>query len=32
VYSVLCYFILNAIPGLNVNLTGAAALFTGPIG
>ena len=32
VYSVLCYFILNAIPGLNVRLTGAAALFTGPIG
>ena len=32
VYSVLCYFILNAIPGLNVTLTGAAALFTGPIG
>lgn len=32
VYSVLCFFILNAIPGLNVRLTGAAALFTGPIG
>jgi putative membrane protein len=32
VYSVLCYFILNAIPGLNVRLTGAAALFTGSIG
>lgn len=32
VYSLLCFFILNAIPGLNVRLTGAAALFTGPIG
>lgn len=32
VYSVLCFFILNAIPGLNVRLTGAAALFTGPLG
>ncbi|MEB3169902.1 MAG: phage holin family protein [Synechococcaceae cyanobacterium] len=32
VYSVLCFFILNAIPGLNVRLTGAAALFTGAIG
>jgi putative membrane protein len=31
VYSVLCFFILNAIPGLNVRLTGAAALFTGAI-
>jgi putative membrane protein len=31
-YSVACYFILNAIPGLNVRLTGAAALFTGSIG
>ncbi|MEB3165685.1 MAG: phage holin family protein [Cyanobacteriota bacterium] len=31
-YSILCYLILNAIPGLNVKLTGAAALFTGPLG
>jgi putative membrane protein len=31
-YSILCYVILNAIPGLNVKLTGAAALFTGHLG
>jgi putative membrane protein len=31
-YSILCYVILNAIPGLNVKLTGAGALFTGHLG
>jgi putative membrane protein len=31
-YSILCYIILNAIPGLNVKLTGAGALFTGYLG
>jgi putative membrane protein len=31
-YSILCYVILNAIPGLNVKLTGAGALFTGYLG
>jgi len=31
-YSILCYVILNAIPGLNVKLSGAGALFTGYLG